>query len=87
MEYSGYQGINHYHKNSVYPYKNAKSMKVSSQEKDHNTLLAKTRIKVEHVIRTLKTFSILPHRYHNKRKRYHIKCNIIAGIVNLNHGF
>ncbi|ETO91957.1 MAG: transposase, IS4 family protein [Candidatus Xenolissoclinum pacificiensis L6] len=67
-----------------YSYKNAKYRKVSFREKDHNTLLAKTRIKVEHVIRT---FNILSHRYRNKRERYHIKFNIIAGIVNLNHGF
>ena len=84
---SGYQGIHHYHKKSVYPYKNTKSRKITSEDKAHNTLLSKTRIKVEHIIRTLKTFNILSHRYRNKRKRYNLKFNIIAVLVNLNHGF
>ncbi|ETO91545.1 MAG: 50S ribosomal protein L7/L12 [Candidatus Xenolissoclinum pacificiensis L6] len=84
---SGDQGIYRYHKKSVYPYKNTKCQKITSVAKDHNTLLAKNRIKVEHIIRNIKTFNILSHKYRNKRKRYNIKFNTIAGIVNLNHGF
>ena len=84
---SGYQGIHKYHQHSLYPYKNTKFRKLTSTEKDHNNLLSKTRIKVEHIIRSLKIFNILSYRYRNKRKRYNIKFNIIAGIVNLNHGF
>ena len=84
---SGYQGIHKYHQRSLYPCQNIRSKNIISQEKEHNTFLAKTRIKVEHVIRNLKTFNILSYRYRNKRKRYNLKFNIIAGIVNLNNGF
>ena len=36
---------------------------------------------------TLKVFRVLGERYRNKRRRYGIKVNIIAGIVNLLMGF
>jgi hypothetical protein len=42
---------------------------------------------VEHVFAQIKTFKILSDRYRNKRRRYGIKFNIIAGIVNLKNGF
>ncbi|ETO91478.1 MAG: putative transposase, partial [Candidatus Xenolissoclinum pacificiensis L6] len=66
---SGYHGIYRDHKKSVYPYKNTKCQKITSVVKDHNTLLAKTRIKVENIIRNIKTFNILAHKYRNQRKR------------------
>ena len=42
---------------------------------------------MENVIRRLKVFRVLGERYRNKRRRYGIKVNIIAGIVNLLMGF
>ena len=38
---------------------------------------------MEDVIGRLKVFRVLGERYRNKRRRYGIKVNIIAGIVNL----
>ena len=42
---------------------------------------------MENVIRRLKVFRVFGERYRNKRRRYGIKVNIIAGIVNLLMGF
>jgi len=43
--------------------------------------------KVEHIFGNIKTFKIMSDHYRNKRKRYAVKFNIIAGIVNLKNGF
>ncbi len=56
-------------------------------EKEYNRALSRIRVKVENVIRRLKIFRILCERYRNKCRRYGIKFNIIAGIVNLKMGY
>jgi len=42
---------------------------------------------VENVIRSLKIFRILSERYRNRRKRFSLRFNLIAGLYNfeLNH--
>ena len=60
---------------------------LSEDEKEYNRALSRIRVKVENVIRRLKVFRVLGERYHNKRRRYGIKVNIIAGLVNLLMGF
>jgi len=60
---------------------------VKTLEKEYNTALSRIRVKIENIIGDLKTFRILSDRYRNKRKRYGVKFNIIAGIVNLKNGF
>ena len=37
---------------------------------------------IEHVNRTLKIFKILSEKYRNKRKRFGLRFNLIAGIYN-----
>jgi hypothetical protein len=49
--------------------------------------LASFRVKVEHKFRELKIFRILSGTYRNFRKKLHMRLNIIAGIVNLEHAF
>lgn len=84
---SGYQGLDKLHKETEFPYKASKCKPLDDEEKGYNRALSSIRIKVENILAQIKTFRILSHRYRNKLKRYHIKFNIIAGIVNLKNGF
>jgi len=80
---SGYQGIDKRHKNVDFPYKSTKKHPLDQEEKEYNQALSRLRVKVENVMAKLKSFCILSHRYRNKRQRYNLKFNIIAGLVNL----
>lgn len=51
-------------------------------EKEYNRELAKERICIEHINRRLKIFCIFSERYRNRRKRYGLRCNLIASIYN-----
>ena len=44
-------------------------------------------MKIEHKIREIKIFKIMAETYRNFQKKYNMRFNIIAGIVNLKHGF
>ncbi|MBL8676681.1 MAG: hypothetical protein JNJ47_04570 [Alphaproteobacteria bacterium] len=57
------------------------------EDKAYNRALSRIRVKVENVLRQIKIFRILSDRYRNKNKRYNLKFNIIAGIVNFKNGF
>lgn len=82
LQDSGYQGIIKYHSNSYIPKKKPKSGELSSLEKEYNRELAKERIGVEHVNRRLKIFKIFAGCYRNRRRRYGLRCNLIAAIYN-----
>ena len=84
---SGYQGIDKIHKEVDFPYKKPKNGELDKEEKEYNRGLSSFRVKVENIIGDLKTFRILGNRYRNKRKRYGVKFNIIAGLVNIKNGF
>lgn len=84
---SGYQGIEKIHPQTEFPYKKTKTKPLTNEEKEYNRALSSFRVTVEHIIGDIKTFKILADRYRNKRKRYGVKFNIIAGIVNLKNGF
>ena len=83
----GYQGLDKIHEETQVPFKRTKNKSLDQEEKDYNQALSRIRVKIENVFAQLKTFKILSDRYRNKRKRYHIKFTIIAGIVNLKNGF
>jgi IS5 family transposase len=78
----GYQGIKKIHSNSRTPIKKFKGKSLSRKQKDFNKRLAKERIVVEHVHRRLKIFRILSSRYRNRRRRFGLRLNLIAGIYN-----
>ena len=82
LQDSGYQGINQYHHNSYTPKKKPKKGELSPLEKEYNRELAKERIGIEHVNRRLKIFKIFSDRYRNRRRRYGLRCNLIAAIYN-----
>ena len=78
----GYQGIAKIHKLSEVPKKKTKKRKLTKEEKKQNREINRQRIVIEHVKRKLKSFRILSERYRNKRKRFGLRFNLIAGIYN-----
>lgn len=52
------------------------------EDKKTNQELAKVRVVVEHINRKLKIFKILSDRYRNRRKRFGLRFNLIAGLYN-----
>lgn len=78
----GYQGITKLHPNSCTPTKKPRRRKLDKQECQHNRLLARLRVVAEHVNRKLKIFRILAERYRNRRRRFGLRFNLIAAIIN-----
>lgn len=78
----GYLGIKKLHAQSTVPHRHNPRKPLSPEQKNHNRQLSSERVKVEHVIRKLKVFRILAERYRNRRKRFGLRVNLIAGIVN-----
>lgn len=79
---SGYQGAQKDHKNTVLPTKKTKGKKLSKEDKKANRELSSKRVVNEHVIGKLKRFHIIADRYRNRRKRFALRFNLIAGIYN-----
>lgn len=79
---SGYQGISKLHDRSRTPKKKSKKVQLTKDEKCANRELSRRRIVVENVIRSLKIFRILLERYRNRRKRFSLRFNLIAGLYN-----
>lgn len=79
----GYQGIVKLHENSCLPTKKPRQKQLDEHEKQHNRNLARLRIIVEHMNRRLKIFRILGERYRNRRKRFGLRFNLLAALVNI----
>lgn len=82
LQDKGYQGIQKLHLNSRLPVKKPKGGALSPADKAKNRALAEERIGIEHVNRRLKIFRILAERYRNRRRRYGLRCNLIAALYN-----
>ena len=78
----GYQGIAKLHSSSCTPTKKSRKAKLNKFERQHNRLLAQLRVVAEHVNRRLKIFRILAERYRNRRRRFSLRFNLIAAILN-----
>jgi hypothetical protein len=78
----GYQGIAKAHPHSCTPTRKLAKQPLAEEERQHNRQLAKLRVTVEHSIRRLKVFRILSERYRNRRRRFGLRLNLIAAIVN-----
>ncbi len=83
---SGYQGLDKLHEKSRTPKKKSKKAQLTKDEKRSNRELSRRRIVVENVIRSLKIFRILLERYRNRRKRFALRFNLIAGLYNFELG-
>lgn len=78
----GYQGLQKLHANSRTPRKKPPRKQLSAADRQANRALARERIKAEHVIGDLKVFHILADRYRNRRKRFGLRVNLLAGLYN-----
>jgi len=78
----GYQGITKLHSSSCTPTKKRRKTKLDQFERQHNSLLARLLVVAEHINRRLKIFRILAERYRNRRRRFGLRFNLIAAILN-----
>lgn len=79
---TGYQGILKLHTNSLHPKKRSKKQPLTKDDKIQNRAISRERVINENVIGSLKRFSIISDRYRNRRKRFGLRFNLIAGIHN-----
>lgn len=70
------------HSKSRTPHKKPRKGELSDEQKQSNRELARRRVVVEHIIRSLKIFRILAERYRNRRRRFSLRFNLIAGLHN-----
>ena len=78
----GYQGIVKLHPLSCTPSKKPRNAELPESHRQYNCLLASWRVVAEHINRRLKIFRILAERYRNRRKRFGLRFNLIAGLLN-----
>lgn len=64
------------------PKKRSKNNPLTKEDKAKNKQLAQERVLNEHVIGMLKRFKIIADKYRNRRKRFGLRFNLIAGIYN-----
>ena len=83
---SGYTGIQKLQKNTKLPKKSSKKKPLTVEEKRVNREISSERAVNENVIGSLKRFRILSDRYRNRRKRFGLRLNLIAGIYNFEVG-
>lgn len=79
---SGYTGIKKLQNNSRLPKKSSKKKPLTKDEKKQNQKISSERVVNENVIGSLKRFKIISDRYRNRRKRFGLRFNLIAGIHN-----
>jgi len=80
---TGFQGMQKIHPNCEIPKKRSKKNPLTKEDKLLNKIIASERVINEHVIGALKKFKIISDRYRNRRKRFGLRFNLIAGIYNL----
>lgn len=80
---TGYQGLQKIHAKTQMPKKRSKKNPLTKEDKKNNQQLSRERVLNENVIGSLKRFKILSDRYRNRRKRFALRFNLIAGIYNL----
>jgi len=79
---SGYQGLADLHEKVRTPFKKPKGGELTEEQKQFNKQLAAERVVIEHIIRHLKIFRILSSKYRNRRRRFGMRVNLIAGLYN-----
>lgn len=82
LQDKGYQGIEKLHANSRLPKKKPRNSKFGAADKAHNRELARERVVIEQVNRRLKIFRILAERYHNRRRCFGLRGDLIAALYN-----
>lgn len=82
----GYQGIQKLQRNSSTPKKKPRGCELSVEQRRLHHQLAKRRVVGENVHRCLKIFKLLCERYRNRRRRFGLRFNLIAGLYNYELG-
>lgn len=80
---SGYTGIKKLQSNTRLPKKSSKKRPLTEEEKEQNRTISSVRVVNENIIGSLKRFKIISDWYRNRRKRFGLRFNLIAGIHNL----
>jgi hypothetical protein len=83
---TGFSGIKRFHKNSELPRKRSKKKPLTKEDKLFNRTVSSDRVANEHAIGFVKRFKILSERYRNRRKRFGLRFNLIAGLCNYELG-
>ena len=78
-----YLGLQKIHVKTQMPKKKSKKNPLTKEDKKRNQQLSRERVLNENVIGSLKRFKIISDRYRNRRKRFTLRFNLIAGIYNL----
>ena len=78
----GYQGFAKHHTGACTPTKKPRHQPLLEAEKQHNRALTRLRVRVEPTLRRFKIFRIFSGRYRNRRKRFGLRLNLIAGLLN-----
>ena len=76
-----------YHKNSIIARKKKRGKNLTKEDKKFNRILAKKRVKIEHIFAKIKSFKIFSTKYRNCRRRFGLRMNLICGIINVCNGF
>ena len=84
---SGYQGFMKMYSQAQTPRKSSKLKPLTLEDQSYNRALSKERIKVENIFAKVKTFKMFSTSYRNRRKRFGLRMNLIAGIINRELGF
>ena len=79
---TGYLGLNKIHSNTAMPKKKSKKHPLTPEDKKRNKELSSQRVLNEHIIGMIKRFKIVADKYRNRRKRFGLRFNLIAGICN-----
>ncbi|MDS9334377.1 transposase family protein, partial [Streptococcus pneumoniae] len=79
---SGYQGLMKIYPQAQTPRKSSKLKPLTVEDKACNHALSKERSKVENIFAKVKTFKMFSTTYRNHRKRFGLRMNLIAGIIN-----
>ena len=78
----GYYGLPECGFKLLMPIKKVKNMTKCKEVKAFNKIVSRYRIKIEHINCQLKHFKILSGKYRNRRKRFGLRMNLIAALVN-----
>lgn len=79
---TGYLGMTKIHTKTTMPKKKSKKNPLTKADKKKNREISSDRVSNEHVIGFIKRFKIVADKYRNRRKRFGLRFNLIAGICN-----
>lgn len=77
---AGYLGLKKLHNNTRMPTKRSKNKYLDATTKSVRRALARERVGNEHVIGMIKRFKTVSDEYRNRRKRFGLRVNLIAGV-------